>query len=263
MATIGNIEWYRGDSYGIELTMKDKTTSEAIDITGYSFIMTVNSTKDPSGISTQMFQVIGVVDPDQTVNKGKVTLTPTTVQTDIPKAKYYYDVQMTDASDNVRTIAKYEMKILQDITKVVDGVTEYGIQFDDSDLTSNVLTVVHGLGEMYPVVTVYNDSDELVSVTVVPIDVDSYTIDFGGAISGTWYINTRVLPTRYTESFTDADLVANVLTVTHGLGTAYPAVSVYDNNNELARVSVVSTSTTTFTIDFFGTITGTWHCTVI
>lgn len=115
MAAIGNIEWYRGDSFPLELKLKDKATGLPLTITGYSFILTVDSVSSPSDASTNIFSVEGIVVGDGT--EGKVTFTPTADDTDITPAKYYYDIQMTDPSSNVRTIAKYNFKITQDISK--------------------------------------------------------------------------------------------------------------------------------------------------
>jgi hypothetical protein len=114
---IGIITMYRGDSYPLALTIKDKDTSEEIPLTGYSFIMTVDTLKLPPDDTTKVFEVAGLVDVDQVNNPGRVTFTPTTEQTNIDIKKYYYDVQMTDANGNIRTIAKNEFKIVQDITK--------------------------------------------------------------------------------------------------------------------------------------------------
>ena len=114
---LSDIEWYRGDSYPLELTIKNKSTGVAIDITGYSFLLTVNSTKTPTDETDQVFQVVGLVDVDQVANTGVVTFTPTTVNTDQTPATYYYDVQMTNAASHIKTIAKFKFKIVQDITK--------------------------------------------------------------------------------------------------------------------------------------------------
>ena len=59
---------------------------------------------------------MGVLNADP--DTGKVSFTPTKEGTNLPVETYYYDVQMTDASGNVRTIAKFKFKITQDITKV-------------------------------------------------------------------------------------------------------------------------------------------------
>jgi len=113
---IGEIAWYRGDSYPVKLTIKDKTTSVEIDLTGYTFLLTVDSDKNPSDTSTKVFEVAGILE-DQGTNTGEVTFTPTTSNTDLSPLTYYYDIQMTDASGNIRTIAKNKWKITQDITK--------------------------------------------------------------------------------------------------------------------------------------------------
>lgn len=42
MSTLKKISWYRGDSYPIEITVKDKESEAAIDLTGYTFLMTVD-----------------------------------------------------------------------------------------------------------------------------------------------------------------------------------------------------------------------------
>lgn len=62
----------------------------------------------------------------------------------------------------------------------------------------------------------------------------------------------------YTLEFDNTDLTSNVLTVTHAV-TAYPDISIYDNNNEKALVTITYTSATTFTVDFGEAIAGTWH----
>lgn len=118
MATIiGDIDYYRGDDYPLEMTFKDKATQEAIDLTGYSFIMTIDTLKKPPDATTKVFDITGVVDPDQVTNAGKVSFTPTDVQTDIDPKGYFYDIQMTDAGGHKRTVVKYKFTILQDITK--------------------------------------------------------------------------------------------------------------------------------------------------
>jgi hypothetical protein len=67
--------------------------------------------------TNQVFQVIGVVDPDQVLNKGKVTFTPTTLDTANVLAKGYYDIQMTVGAI-VRSINENHLFVIkQDKTK--------------------------------------------------------------------------------------------------------------------------------------------------
>ncbi len=266
MALIGDLEWYRGDSFPITLTVKTKTVDDVpgvpIDITGYTFLMTVNSVKDPTTIEHQMFQVNGVLDADPTT--GKVVFTPTTGQTDIPPAKYYYDVQMTDNAGHVRTVAKFKLVIRQDITKDAISSTEYSSQFDNDDLVGGVLTVVHGLNDPYPIITVYDGNNELVDFVMTPIDDDSFSIDFGGAITGDWFITVRSLPYRFAMSFDNDDLdVDHKIIVTHPLGVTYPSVTIYDGNNELADATVTSIDSTSFEVNCGLPITGTWNLVAI
>jgi len=116
MAELGIIEWYRGDSFSLEFTVQDED-DDAIDLTGSSLLFTVNSTKNPTDITDQEFEVAGVLDPDQVANKGKVSFSPTTTHTDLTPGTYYYDIQLTNASSQIRTIVKNKFKIIQDITK--------------------------------------------------------------------------------------------------------------------------------------------------
>ncbi len=119
MATIlEDIDWYRGDSYPLELTIKDKTSGLAVDLTGFTFLFTVNAEQKPTDITNQLFQTVGVVDPDQVTNKGKVVFTPIIADTTVADiATYYYDIQLSYAADKPRTIKKAKFKLLQDITK--------------------------------------------------------------------------------------------------------------------------------------------------
>jgi hypothetical protein len=67
-------------------------------------------------------------------------------------------------------------------------------------------------------------------------------------------------------TFVDGDLVAGVLTISHGLNlTGPPVVVIFDNNDiEVVPDSVTATDSSTATIDLstFGTLTGTWSYTV-
>lgn len=70
----------------------------------------------------------------------------------------------------------------------------------------------------------------------------------------------------YKVSFTNTDLAAGILTVTHNLGTQYNLIQIYDNNNKMVLPDeITATSTTVATIDLgaYGTITGTWNVVVI
>ncbi len=105
-----DIEWAAGDHYPIQLTIKNKSTGEKINLTGYTFTMSVS--KEDSG-SPIIFSVNGVVDPDQTNNTGELSFTPQESDTsDLSPGRYYYRIAMFDTSSNKRTIRKGVFQIV-------------------------------------------------------------------------------------------------------------------------------------------------------
>lgn len=109
-----SITMYRGDSYPITLTLTDANTKAAIDLTGCSLVMTWDTLQDPPDGSTKVAEIAGVLDADPAT--GKVTFTPTVTDT-ATVGVYYYDVQLTDADSNIRTVVKSTVTIKMDISK--------------------------------------------------------------------------------------------------------------------------------------------------
>jgi len=110
------LEYYRGDSWPKGFTLKDKATGAALDITGCTFTMTVDPEKEPADNTNNLFSVAGIISGDPT--EGKVTFTPTEVNTDQTPGKYYYDIQGEGGVlGTKRTVVKDVFKITQDITK--------------------------------------------------------------------------------------------------------------------------------------------------
>lgn len=107
------ISMYRGDSYPITFTLKD-SSGAPIDLTGCSLVMTVDERETPTDATTKLFEVAGVLADDPMT--GVVRFTPTALNTATVGA-YFYDVQLTDADGNVRTVAKNTFTVVQDITK--------------------------------------------------------------------------------------------------------------------------------------------------
>jgi len=108
------ITMYRGDGYPITLTLTDKTTGAAIDLTGCSLVMTVDTLESPPDSSTKLFDVNGVLDADPTT--GRVSFTPNPSDVAIP-GSYFYDIQLTNANGHVRTVVKSTFAVSQGITK--------------------------------------------------------------------------------------------------------------------------------------------------
>ncbi len=116
--TAFDICWGRADNDPKGFTIKD-SAGVAIDVTGFTFVMTVNTSKDPDPvgppiIGLEQFSVVGVLD-DPT--NGKISFSPLTTETDILPAVYFYDIQQTDAASKIKTLVKGKLTIVQDISK--------------------------------------------------------------------------------------------------------------------------------------------------
>lgn len=108
------ITMYRGDSYPIGFTIKDKITKSPINLAGSTAKLTVTTAIAPIDDTLKVFDIVGVIDDDPSL--GKLFFTPTTLNTGTV-GKYFYDVQITGADGSVRTVAKSTFTINMDITK--------------------------------------------------------------------------------------------------------------------------------------------------
>jgi len=106
------IKYTRGDTDPFKFTLKDKDESP-VDITGWSFLFTVNKNENPINTADQQFQLVGVIDSGI---EGKFSFRPTATDTDIV-GFFFYDVQRVDTNGYIKTLAKNEIEFTQDITK--------------------------------------------------------------------------------------------------------------------------------------------------
>jgi hypothetical protein len=107
------VNYYRGDGYPLLLTVTDSGTGNPVDITNYTFLLTVNKEEAPIDDSRQVFQAAGtIVDGPN----GQVSF-PVVPANTAEVGDYFYDVQMTTVGGDVRTIAKDAFIVSMDITK--------------------------------------------------------------------------------------------------------------------------------------------------
>jgi hypothetical protein len=69
----------------------------------------------------------------------------------------------------------------------------------------------------------------------------------------------------FTGTFTNSNLTAGVLTITHNLNNQAPIIFVYDNNNRwIVPDEVTASSANAVAVDLssFGTLSGTWRYSV-
>lgn len=105
---------FRGDTEALTLKLVD-SSGVAIDITGYSFLLTISSSKAPEDASDQLAQETGSI---SNAAAGEVTfpVSPTGAG-NIAAGNYFWDAQYTTSGGSVRTFAHGTWKVVQDITK--------------------------------------------------------------------------------------------------------------------------------------------------
>lgn len=101
----------RGDTFPFTLTLRD-SAGAAINITGTTFLLTVDPNAAPVDASGNLFQVSGVIVDGP---NGIVSFTLSGPQAATAPGAYFFDVQWTSAT--VRTILRGVWEIEQDITK--------------------------------------------------------------------------------------------------------------------------------------------------
>jgi len=101
----------RGDTVPDQRTITD-ANGDPVDITGYAYLLTINSERDPDDATQQITQSTGVlVDP----GNGVVQFPWTTFN--IEPSIYWFDIQQTDDQGKIKTIEKDVYFVEQDITK--------------------------------------------------------------------------------------------------------------------------------------------------
>jgi len=108
------LERKRGDTYANELTLSRRSNGQLLDITGYTFKLTLNREKNPKDTTKQVYQIAGTI---LDATNGVVEFAPTAEQADQDPGVYWYDVEMIDASGRKRTILEGKYTFTQDITK--------------------------------------------------------------------------------------------------------------------------------------------------
>lgn len=107
-----DIERKRGDTYPIEIAVT--SNGAPLNVSGASFVLTVDPSKAPTDDTTKLFSLTGVITD---APAGKVSFTPSALEAD-HVGKFFHDIQMTDGSGAKRTIASGKYVLTQDITKV-------------------------------------------------------------------------------------------------------------------------------------------------
>lgn len=103
---------FRGDTAPI--TGVVSLNALPLDVTGCSFVLTVDPSKTPTDSANNLFALTGTLVTPLT---GEITFPITAGQADQVPGTYYFDIQLLDALGYKRTIALDKFVFLQDITK--------------------------------------------------------------------------------------------------------------------------------------------------
>ena len=106
---------FRGDSKPIAFKLwLDKAAGLALDITGYSFKLTIDPEEEPADDTGNILSLDGVLTSEA---DGEFQFEPTALEMDITPGEYYYDLEITDPAGNIETQFVKKFTIVQDITK--------------------------------------------------------------------------------------------------------------------------------------------------
>ena len=111
------ITYYRNDTVGIKVTLRDKATLQPIDLTDKTVTLTVDPAENPVDAGANLMALAGVVQAPATA--GVVIFTPAGAESDFAPGDYYFDIQMENTSDGLerQTVSKDRFYHTQDITK--------------------------------------------------------------------------------------------------------------------------------------------------
>ncbi len=106
--------WARGDNDSKTITIKDDV-GVAINISGWTFSMAVNTDLNPSGITNEIFKAAGAFVTDGT--DGKVSFTPPSGSLDnvVAPGVAFYDINRLTPSK--KTLIKGKVIFIQDVDK--------------------------------------------------------------------------------------------------------------------------------------------------
>ena len=111
---MASITRFRGDTHPLTFALTDNATpAVAIDITGFTFLLTVDTLEEPADALTNVFSVAGDIVSGV---GGTFKFTLTTGQAD-NLGEFFFDIEMIDAASAIRTIDKDTWTWTQDITK--------------------------------------------------------------------------------------------------------------------------------------------------
>jgi len=108
-----NIERFRGDTAADEFTITD-LAGVIIDITGFTFRLSVDRLEHPPDATTLLYTVVGTITDGP---NGVMEFVPTAGNADQRPEVYFYDAELVDGASRTKTFEKGKYTYKQDISK--------------------------------------------------------------------------------------------------------------------------------------------------
>ena len=235
-------------------------TASFVDADLTAGVLTISHNLGRKYVQVQIFD-----NSDQLIQPDDITLTDGNTVT-------------VDLSSFGTLTGTYNYVIMDSGATVNLDIPTYTQTFVDADLTAGVIAITHNLSDQYPVVQIYDNSNNVIipdEITATSTSVTTLDLSGFGTLVGTYRVvvsatggTAAASPTNvsFNQSFVNADLAASILTVTHNLGVLYNQVIIYNNLGEVAVPDdITATSINVTTLDFtsFGTLTGTWNVLIL
>lgn len=122
--------FYRGDDFVLEVSLKNKTTQDPVDITGWVITSTMKLSSElpdnpqfDHNENRQVLQVTKKVPDNADAKKGTAKLLfPHDETAQLIPTTYLLDIQ-AEVSDSVTTLVKAKIKVLSDVTR--DSIPDF------------------------------------------------------------------------------------------------------------------------------------------
>jgi hypothetical protein len=115
-----DITFARGDTFIWERVVRDEAAA-IVNITGFGYVLTVDSLKNPPDSSTNIFTVTAVIpvgtDGVFQMQFSVANWAAFTAALGEPPATGFYDLEQTDGAGDLRTVRKGKFIVKQDINK--------------------------------------------------------------------------------------------------------------------------------------------------
>ena len=148
-------------------------------------------------------------------------------------------VQISGSASSTGSFGRVEATLIS--ASLYQG--QIGSRFVHSQTSDSATwTINHNIGQKYPVVTVYDDSDQMIlPQNGVANDSDTFTLTFNEAIQGKAVVSVGGIGTNAGANYIHTQGASSTnWRVTHSLSQQYPNVTVYD---ELDQVIIPETIT--------------------